>query len=68
MGLRIKTGIKYLFILSIIGLLIYFTVNYIEISYKWVCNYNYKLFTGFGITESLFNNPTFLSLKQIFRY
>ena len=32
MGLRIKTGIKYLFILSIIGLLIYFTVNYIEIS------------------------------------
>ena len=30
-------------------------------------NYDYKLFTGFGITESLFNNPTLLSIKQIFR-
>jgi len=30
-------------------------------------NYNYKLFTGFGLSESFFNNPTLLSIKNIFK-
>lgn len=30
-------------------------------------NYNYKLFTGLGLSESFFNNPTLLSIKNIFK-
>ena len=30
-------------------------------------NYDYKLFTGFGISESIFNNPTLLSIKHFLK-